>query len=62
MNRTVVGVKCKDGILLGAEKLMYSKLLVEGTNPRIFSVSKHIGMAVNGKVPDGKHIVTHARQ
>jgi 20S proteasome subunit alpha 7 len=48
--------------VLGAEKLLYSKLLVPGTNPRIFSVSSHIGMAVNGKVPDGKHIMLHARQ
>jgi 20S proteasome alpha/beta subunit len=36
--------------------------MVEGTNPRIFGVAKHIGMVVNGKVPDGKHIMTHARQ
>jgi 20S proteasome alpha/beta subunit len=27
-NRTVVGVKCKDGIILGAEKLVFSELLV----------------------------------
>jgi 20S proteasome subunit alpha 7 len=40
---------------------MFSKLLVDGTNPRIFNVYKHIGMVVNGKVPDGKHVMNHGR-
>lgn len=59
--RTIVGVKCRDGVILGAEKLQFSKLLVEGTNPRIFNVYKHIGMAISGKVPDGKHVMSHGR-
>jgi len=42
--RTIVGVVCKDGIILGTEKLMVSKMLVEGTNRRIFNVSDNIGM------------------
>jgi len=36
-------------------------LLVDGTNPSIFNVYKHVGMVVNGKVPDGKHVMSHAR-
>jgi len=35
---------------------------VDGTNPRIFNVAKHVGMVVNGKVPDGKHIMNYGRQ
>lgn len=30
--RTIIGIKCKDGVVLGAEKLLISKLLVPGTN------------------------------
>lgn len=41
---------------------MFSKLLVDGTHPRIFNVAKHVGVVVNGKVPDGKHIMNYARQ
>lgn len=46
---------------MGAEKLMFSKLLVAGTHRRIFNVDKHIGMAVCGKVPDGRHIMSYGR-
>jgi 20S proteasome subunit alpha 7 len=61
ISRTIVGVKCKDGVILGAEKLVFSKLLVEKTNKRIFNVDKNIGMAIAGKIPDGRHLMTHAR-
>ena len=56
-----MGVKCKDGVLLGAEKQIYSKLLVEHTNRRIFNVDKAIGMVVAGKIPDGRHLMSHSR-
>lgn len=60
-HRTIIGMKCKDGVILGAEKLMFSKLLVDGTHRRIFNVDKHLGMVVNGKIPDGRHIMNYAR-
>jgi 20S proteasome subunit alpha 7 len=56
-----VGVKCKDGVILGAEKQVFSALLVPRTNRRIFNVDHAIGMAVAGKIPDGRHIMTYAR-
>jgi len=37
-NRTIIGVRCKDGVILGAEKLLMSKLLVPGTNQRVYNV------------------------
>jgi len=58
---TIVGVVCKDGIVLGTEKLMVSKMLVEGTHRRIFNISDNVGMVVGGKIPDGKNIMTRAR-
>lgn len=60
--RTIVGVKCSDGILLGAEKLVMSKLLIERTNKRIFNVDRSIGMVVGGKIPDGRHLMSYARK
>lgn len=43
-NRTVVGLQCKDGVVLGVEKMLISKMLVPGTNRRVHTVEKHIGM------------------
>jgi 20S proteasome subunit alpha 7 len=64
-----LGVKCKDGVILGAEKLVVSKLMVPGTNRRLYNVDKEIGCvslfvyfkAINGKLPDGRHLVNRAR-
>uniref|UniRef100_A0A7S3VKX5 Proteasome subunit alpha type-3 n=1 Tax=Dunaliella tertiolecta TaxID=3047 RepID=A0A7S3VKX5_DUNTE len=57
---TVVGLKVKDGVVMGVEKLIVSKLLVEGSNRRIFNVDRHAGMAVGGLAPDGRVIVNRA--
>jgi 20S proteasome subunit alpha 7 len=35
--------------------------MLEHTNPRIFNVERSIGLVVAGKIPDGRHIMTHAR-
>jgi hypothetical protein len=58
---TVVGIKCKDGVVLGVEKLIPSKMLLEGSNRRIHAVHKHAGMAVAGLAADGRQIVGRAR-
>lgn len=42
--RTAIGLRVKDGVVLALEKLVHSKLLVPGTNRRIQSVDRHIGM------------------
>jgi 20S proteasome subunit alpha 7 len=58
---TAVGIRCKDGIVLGVEKLVISKMLVEGSNRRVQSVDRHIGVATAGLVADGRQIVNRAR-
>lgn len=58
----MVGIKCLDGVILGAEKLVFSKLLVEGTNKRIYNVDNTIGCVLGGRVPDGRNVMTRARQ
>ncbi|KAH9542053.1 hypothetical protein CY35_14G095300 [Sphagnum magellanicum] len=57
----VVGIKCKDGVVLGVEKLIPSKMLLEGSNRRIHAVHKHAGMVVAGLAADGRQIVGRAR-
>ena len=42
--RTAIGVKCKDGVVLALEKLLTSKMLVPGSNRRIFTVDRHLGV------------------
>lgn len=41
---TILGLRCKDGIVLAVEKLVTSKLYEPGANRRIFSIDTHIGM------------------
>ena len=61
-----VGVCCKDGAILAVEKPEETKMMLPQSNRRIFTVSRHCGMAVPGKLPDGRQIVrfapsTHSR-
>lgn len=57
-----VGLVCTDGIVLGVERLLHSKLLVKGSNRRIQSADEHIGVATAGLLADGKHIGQRARE
>ncbi|ETO08816.1 hypothetical protein RFI_28572, partial [Reticulomyxa filosa] len=60
--RTVVGIRCSDGVVLGVEKLIHSKMLVRDTYHRIFTVSKNAGIAIAGVLPDGRQLVNRARE
>jgi 20S proteasome subunit alpha 7 len=59
---TAIGLKCSDGIVLAVEKPQSSKLLVAGSNRRIFGVDKHVGIAVTGTSADGRQFVNRARE
>lgn len=48
-------------MVLGVEKLIASKMLLEGSNRRIHAVDRHAGMAMAGLAADGRHIVSQAR-
>ena len=39
----MVGVVCRDGIILGTEKIVINKMMVSGTDKRTYSVSREIG-------------------
>eukprot|EP01137_Pigoraptor_chileana_P017349 Opistho-2@75300 len=58
---TAIGVRVKDGVVFGVEKLIISKLLETTSNKRIFTVDRHIGAAIAGLVADARQIVNKAR-
>mmetsp|Transcript_7235 Transcript_7235/g.10766 ORF Transcript_7235/g.10766 Transcript_7235/m.10766 type:complete len:270 (-) Transcript_7235:115-924(-) len=58
---TAVGIRCADGIVMAVEKPLVSKMLVAGSNRRVFGVASHAGMVVTGYVADGRQIVNRAR-
>lgn len=58
---TAVGVRCKDGVVFGVEKLVTSKLYETGANKRIFHIDTHVGIAIAGLISDARQIVNIAR-
>lgn len=58
---TAIGIRCKDGVVFGVEKLVQSKLYEVGANKRIFHIDRHIGMAVAGLLADARQLVEIAR-
>lgn len=53
---TSVGICCKDGVVLGVQKEVLSKMLVAGSGRRIATVDRHAGMALSGLPPDGRQV------
>ena len=47
---TAVGIRCKDGVVFGVEKLITAKLYESTSTKRIFNIDRHIGMAVAGEI------------
>ena len=58
---TAIGICCKDGVVLGVEKLVESKMMEPGSNERIFNIARHAGMAVTGWKPDTRQLVNKGR-
>lgn len=59
---TAIGIRGKDGVVFGVEKLVTSKLYEAGANKRIFNIDRHIGGAVAGLLSDARHLVDQARE
>ena len=58
---TVLGIIFNDGVVLISEKIKQSRAIVSGSNPSIYSVAPHIGIAICGLLPDGRNIVSRAK-
>ncbi|KAI2654175.1 Proteasome subunit alpha type-3 [Labeo rohita] len=55
---TAIGIRCKDGVVFGVEKLVLSKLYEEGSNKRIFNIDRHVGMHLADRVAMYVHAYT----
>ncbi len=58
---TALGMVCKDGVLLIADKRIVDKLIVAASVEKIFQVDKHIGATAVGAVMDGRVLVEKAQ-
>ncbi|KAL9106730.1 MAG: hypothetical protein Q9227_008299 [Pyrenula ochraceoflavens] len=58
---TSIGIRCSDGVVLALEKLTTSKLLKPNANKRISTIDRHCGIVSSGLLPDGRHLVSRAR-
>lgn len=47
--RTSIGVKCVDGVVLGVEKLLLSRMLAPSSGTRLHTVEDHIGAVRAGR-------------
>ena len=43
--RTIIGIKCVDGVVMGVEKFITSRMLRKDANRLISTVSSHAGMS-----------------
>ena len=59
---TIVGMVCKDGVILGTEKVVVSEMTVPASDHRIYTITKQIGMVVTGVIPDGRALVERAKE
>ena len=59
---TILGVHCKDGIILGTEKIVINKMMIAGTDKRLYSIALDCGGIVNGLTPDGRAMIQKARE
>jgi len=58
---TAIGLRVKDGVVLGVEKLIVSKMLVDGSNRRVHAVHTHAGMAYAGLAADARQLLKVCR-
>ena len=52
-----LGIRCADGVVLGVEKVMLSKMLLPSSNRRVAAVAPHAGVAQAGSTADGRQVV-----
>jgi len=58
----VIGIRCKDGVVMGVERLIRTKMMLTSSYHRIFTTSANSGMAIGGLLPDGRQLVKRARE
>ena len=60
LGSTAIGMVCSEGVVLGVERRVNSKLIVPSSIEKIYEVDNHIGVATSGIVSDARTLVDHA--
>ncbi len=58
---TAVGVVCKDGVILIADKRVGDKLVVASSVEKIFQIDKHLAATSTGYIMDGRVLIERAQ-
>jgi proteasome alpha subunit len=58
---SVIGMVCKDGVLLVADKRLTESLIVSSSVEKVFQVDEHIGASASGILSDGRILIDKAR-
>jgi len=59
---TAIGIRCADGVVLGVEKAIVSRMILNESNRRIYTVGIHNGIALSGFAADARQIVNRGRE
>lgn len=57
-----IGIRCKDGVVMGSQKPMTSKMLVKNVSRRIMTIDSHSGVATAGWQPDARQLGNKCRE
>ncbi len=58
---TTIGIVCKDGVLLMADKRITESLIVPASVEKVFQIDEHIGATASGILSDGRILIDRAR-
>ena len=58
---TSLGIVCKDGVLLLADKRIIEKLIIPDSVEKVFQVDDHIGASATGYLMDGRVLIERAQ-
>ena len=58
---TIIGISCPEGVVIGAEEKIESKLQDPNFSQKIYEVDEHIGAAVVGLSSDARILIDQAR-
>ena len=58
---TSLGMVCKDGVLLLADKRILEKLMIGASIEKVFKVDDHIGASATGYLMDGRVLIERAQ-
>lgn len=61
LGSTTIGISTPEGVVLGVEKRVQSKLLEATSIEKIMEIDRHLGCAMSGLTADARTMIEHAR-